>query len=88
MLGKEATELLRSVEKDIRAVGFYGNDLPFGTLLWILYYFAAGAMSETMESLNAARWEGKIPENNGKSWRLSASVTYPDEEIVIHRKKN
>ena len=87
-LGKEATDLLRSAEKDIRAVGFYGNDLPFGTLLWILYYFAAGAMSETMKSLNAARWEGKVPENNGKSWRLSGSVTYPDEEIEDRRKRN
>jgi hypothetical protein len=87
-LGKEATDLLRSAEKDIRAVGFYGSDLPFGTLLWILYYFAAGAMMDAMESMNAARWEGKVPENNSKSWRLSASVTYPDEEIAVRGKKN
>ncbi len=87
-LGKEATALLRSCEEQIRAVGFYGSDLPFGTLLWLLYYFAAGAMMDAMEAANAARWEGKVPENNGKSYRIAGTVAYPDEEITMRGKRN
>ena len=87
-LGSEATEILRKCEKDIRAVGFYGNDMPFGTLLWLLYYFAACAMEAVMSEKNNLEWRGKVPDNNGKEYRIAGTVTYPDETPAYRGKNN
>ena len=87
-VGREVTALIRDHEKEIRDVGFYGNDLPFGTLLWVLYHAAADEMENVMTEANAVRWEGKIPENNGKTYRVAGSVTFPDEKIENRGKQN
>ncbi len=87
-LGSEATEILHNYEKDIRSIGFYGNDMPFGTLLWLLYYFAAWAMQIVMSVKNNLEWRGKVPESNGKDYRITGTVTYPDETPVYRGKKN
>ena len=87
-LGNEATELLRKCENDIRAIGFYGNDMPFGTLLWLLYYFAAWAMQIVMSAKNDLEWKGKVPDNNGKDYRITGTVRFPDENPAYNGKIN
>lgn len=81
-LGREMTELIKSKEQEIRAIGFYGNDMPFGELLWFLYFIYCDALLLDMEELNAHLWEGRVAKDNGKKYRISGTVRFPDEEIV------
>ena len=87
-LGAEVTEIIRECEQEIRSLGFYGNDLPSGTLLWLLYYFAAVAMQDKLLALGAAEWEGKVPADNGKDYRFFGWVGYPNEQITETGKNN
>ncbi len=80
-LGREMTELIKSKEQELRAIDFYGNDMPFGELLWFLYYIYCDAMKQDMEELNSHLWEGRVAKNNGKNYRIAGTVRFPDEDI-------
>lgn len=81
---KPLTERLYELKDEICAVDFYGNHFDFEYLLWILYWFAANSLNKSMSDKNKARWEGKVPENNGKSYRMAGSVTFSGETIENH----
>ncbi|MBO4769293.1 MAG: sigma-70 family RNA polymerase sigma factor [Clostridia bacterium] len=87
-IGPEITKIILENENVIRSVGFYGSDFSTGTLLWILYYFAAWAMMDRMFSLNEDEWKDKVPHDNGKDYRMSGHVKYPDENPVYNGKNN
>lgn len=78
-LGREVTEAILAGEHLIRAVGFRGADLPLPRLMWILYVYAADAISQTMRSCYNEKWASKVPANNGKTYRIAGAVLYPDE---------
>lgn len=52
--------------------------------MWILYVYAANAVSKTMGKHYNAKWEGRIPPNNGKTYRVVGEVLYPDETLIPH----
>ena len=81
-LGREVSEAILTGEHLIRAIGFRGNDIPLPRLMWILLVYAANAVSKTMHRQNDRKWQDKVSENNGKTWRLGGEVLYPDE--VFH----
>ncbi|HBN84636.1 MAG TPA: hypothetical protein DDZ89_12405, partial [Clostridiales bacterium] len=76
-VGEEITQRICSVEKPIRALPFYGNDMEFSYLLWILYVYACTAVSNGMLKIYQGKWTGKIPEGNGKDYRVAGTVIYP-----------
>lgn len=80
-IGMEITEAVLSQEKAVRALDFYGNAFPMKKLLWILYCEAGAVMSRTMLEIYNGKWKGKIPDNNGKSYRIAGMVSYPDEKV-------
>ncbi len=82
-LGKELTELLYKVEPKIRKLDFHGNDFPYPRLLWILYNFAAQVLMEQMQKLYDEKVDKTLPKNNGKTYRLTGTLRYPDEQIDI-----
>ncbi len=82
-LGRELTELLYKVEPQIRAQDFHGNDFPYPRLLWIFYTFAAQVLMERMQKLYDAKSDKSLPKNNGKTYRLTGTLRYPDEQIDI-----
>ncbi len=80
-LGREMTELIREKENEIRALDFYGNDMPFGELLWFLYFIFSDGFQQNMLTLNEHLWKGKVEKNNGKSYRIAGTIRMPDENI-------
>ncbi|MCL2774328.1 MAG: hypothetical protein FWD71_13400, partial [Oscillospiraceae bacterium] len=75
------TDKLNNIKDKICAVDFYGNDFDFGYLLWVLYVYASHTLNDLMKQKYNEKWLGKIPENNGKDYRIAGSVTYSDEKI-------
>ena len=78
-LGVEVTNAIKSVEDKIRALGFYGSGFELDYLLWILYVYACTALSNVMQVMYRTKWAGKVPSDNGKGYRLTGYVTFPDE---------
>jgi hypothetical protein len=76
---KRVTDKLYGVKNQILAVDFYGKDFDFEYLLWILYVYASSALSSLMIEKNKSRWAGKVPESNGKDYRIFGRVHYPGE---------
>jgi RNA polymerase sigma factor (sigma-70 family) len=81
-IGPEITDAVFAAKKAITSINFYGNDFPFDYLLWLLYVYACDVLSFDMLSLYAKKWEGRVPENNGKNYRLAGGVAYPDEKLT------
>ncbi len=86
-IGAEVTEAIKSVEDKIRAIGFYGSEFDFSYLLWILYVHACSALSKDMLGIYRGKWAGKVPDGNGKDYRINGTVTMPDEQIVYRELK-
>ncbi len=84
-IGREITNLIKDKESKIRKIDFYGNDMPFGELLWFLYYIFAVSFQINMDLLNRHFWEGKVAEGNGKEYRVAGTVRMPDENIVYRQ---
>ncbi len=82
-LGREITELLYQVEPQIRTLDFHGSDFPYARLLWILYTYAAQVLMEQMCALYNERTDKNLPKDNGKTYRLTGTIRYPDEKIEI-----
>ena len=79
--GKELTEILYTSEKDIRAFDFYGNDMPYDYLLYLLYCWACDAMTQKMTRDYQKKWEGKYAKTEDKDWMLAGYVSFPDEQL-------
>jgi hypothetical protein len=80
-IGEEIHKAVVSVKDEILSLDFYGNRFEYNYLMWVLYVYASQAASDMMQSEYNKKWKGKIPENNGKNYRLAATVTMPDENI-------
>jgi len=80
-IGKEMTDAIYSVEKEIRSLDFYGNQFAFPYLLWVLYTYGCNVLSNQMLKMYEEKWKGKIPENNGKDYRYAGTVSFPEEKI-------
>ncbi len=80
-IGKELTDIILQCEDEIRALDFYGNDLPMGRLAWILYIYVNTVFSDSAFRIYSRRWDNTIPENKGINWRTYGIVRYPDEEL-------
>ena len=78
-LGREVTELIKENERKFREFEFYGNDMPFGELLWYLYFVFSDALEIKMKEKNSPRWKDKVPADNGKGYRICCSYILPDE---------
>ncbi len=85
-LGREVSEAILAGEQLIRAIGFRGSDMPIQRLMWILYVYAADAIRVTMQTRNSQKWDGKVPDGNGKTYRIAGQVLYPDETITSRSK--
>ncbi len=81
-IGRELTDVILSCEADIRRLNFYGCDFTRGRLLWILYCEAADMLSRSMLEIYGGKWKNKIPEQNGKSYRIAGTVLYPEESFT------
>lgn len=85
-LGREVSDAILAGEHLIRAIGFRGCDMPIQRLMWILYVYAADGINETMKTRYNKKWADKIPENNGKTYRIGGQVLYPDETLTPRSK--
>jgi len=82
-IGREVTDAILAAEKQICALDFYGNTMPMPRLMWILYVYAGNMLMEEMNVVYSGKWASKIPENNGKTWRLTGTVQYPEEKLTV-----
>ncbi len=80
-VGSEVTGAILTAEDKIRALDFYGNDWPMEKLMWILCVYAGNMLMEEMNAVYSGKWASKIPKDNGKTWRLTGTVRYPEEEM-------
>lgn len=80
-IGKEITDILYAKKDTLLSLDFYGKQFDYDYLLWILYVFALDRFSEMALAKNEANWEGKVPPNNGKDYRIAASFTQAGEKI-------
>ncbi len=80
-IGKEVTDILYASEKDIRAMDFYGNDMPYDYLLWELYYYAAWTLEYCMSERYRAQYKGELPKQKKKDWDLDGRVQFADEVV-------
>lgn len=78
-LGREVSEAIAAAEHLIRAIGFRGSDMPLPRLMWILLVYAANTISRTMHRQNDRKWQDKVADSNGKTYRIAGEVLYPDE---------
>ncbi len=79
--GRELTEILCAAERDIRAMDFYGNDMPYDYLLWELYYFACWALGERMRECYRREYKGEFPARKKRDWELDGRVLFADETV-------
>ena len=86
-IGAEITEAISKVESEVRKLDFYGNDFPYDYLLWLLYIYACAGISNSMLEIYKNKWSGKVPDNNGKNYRISGRVMFPDEKIEYKKQK-
>ena len=77
----EIMEILLAKKEEICSMPFYGSDMPYGYLLWILCVYAANALSGQMLAMYEETHKG-LPKNNGKSYRVSGRVRFPDETVI------
>lgn len=80
-IGAEITDAIYSVIDKIGALGFYGCNFELSYLLWVFYVYACTALSDDMLNIYKGKWAGKVPKDNGKSYRLLGYVTFPEENI-------
>ncbi len=80
-IGKELTDILYASEKDIRAMDFYGNDMPYDYLLWELYYFACFALKDNMDECYRNQYKGDFPTRKKRDWELDGRVQFADETV-------
>ena len=73
---------IKSVEKDIRALGFYGNDFEFGYLLWELYKIAAYHIATIGTRHYAKKFGDKYPDDTERGYFLTLTYTLPDEDFT------
>ena len=73
---------IMSVEKDIRALGFYGCDFDFGYLLWELYKIAGYHISTIGTRHYAKKYGDKYPDEAERGYFLMMKYTLPDEEYT------
>lgn len=86
-LGREVTEILMDKKQEICLLSFYGNTFSYDYLLWILYVYAAGVLSHQMLSMYNSGIQADIPADNGKSYRVSGFVSFPDETVMWPKPK-
>lgn len=73
---------IKSVENDIRALGFYGNDFEFGYLLWELYKIAAYHIATIGTRHYAKKFGDKYPDDTERGYFLTLTYTLPDEDFT------
>jgi len=78
----EVTEILMQLKETICSLPFWGNTFSYGYLLWILYIFAADILSKWMLALYLKEIPAGIPATNGKDYRVSGRVLFPDENVI------
>jgi len=82
-LGSEIHAAILQKKADILALNFYGSkEIVFDDLLWHFYRYAVGKFSSLCTEIIAKKWEGKVSENNGKNYRLSATYEYPGDKLI------
>jgi hypothetical protein len=84
--GKEITEAIRSVEKTIRELPFYGNDMELSYLLWILYVYACTAAGSNMMKIHKESLKEKVPIVYKKIKTVSRSNLHNDFQTSRYRK--
>ncbi len=80
-IGKELTDILYASEKDIRAMDFYGNDMPYDYLLWELYCFACWGLNVHMWECYCEQYQGNFPTRKKRDWELDGRVQFADETV-------
>jgi RNA polymerase sigma factor (sigma-70 family) len=80
-IGPEIHEMLLKKKDYIQSLDFHGNKFDYRYLTWFLYILVYQKYAAMTEKYNAQNWEGKIPENNGKNFRLSGEFVLPGETI-------
>jgi len=85
-IGEDVTQAVLAAKAEILSLDFYGKDFEYNYLMWVLYEYASQTLSNMMLRKYNKKWEGKIPENNGKDYTVQFVVTMPDE--VVEDKKS
>ena len=80
-VGEEVHNAVMSVKDSILHLDFYGRDFAYNYLMWILYVYASQKLSDIMCIQYNEKWKDKVPENNGKDYRITGRVMIPDENI-------
>lgn len=78
----EMMDILFSVRGEIIRIPFYGNNFPYTYLLWIICVYAANILSRKMLVKYTAGIHTDIPKDNGKDYRVSGRVQFPEETIL------
>lgn len=80
-IGKEIVDILYSLKDQILSYEFYGNHFSFEYLMWVLIVYACHSVSIHANEIYSKKYENKIPKNNGKDFRITASFIENGEEI-------
>lgn len=83
--GRELTEILYASEKDIRAFDFYGNDMPYDYLLYLLYYWACDAMTKKMSRDYQKNGRGNMTRRKTRIGCSRAMFLFPTSRLKESR---
>lgn len=78
---KKITDRLLALKDQITALRFYGSDLPYDYLMWVLYPIAGYVFGQLGRKRYLEKYEGKIPDEAERGYRMTVQFVPPEESF-------
>ncbi len=78
---KKITDRLLALKDKITALGFYGSDLPYDYLMWVLYPIAGYVFGQCGRKRYLEKYEGKISDEAERGYRMTVQYVPPEESL-------
>lgn len=78
---KKITDRLLTLKDKITSLGFYGSDLPYDDLMWVLYPIAGYVFGQCGRKRYLEKYEGKIPDEAERGYRMTVQYVPPEESL-------
>ncbi len=78
---KKITDRLLALKDKITALGFYGSDLPYDDLMWILYPIAGYVFGQFGRKRYLEKYDGKISDEAERGYRMTIQYVPPEESL-------
>lgn len=78
---KKITDRLLALKDKITSLGFYGSDLPYDYLMWVLYPIAGYVFGRFGRKRYLEKYEGKISDEAERSYRMTVQYVPPEESL-------